>query len=399
MVSKLFSLTRMKVYLLLVDPEEGGCAQAKICEKLAISKSTVSYHTKGLEAEGFVKPVKGAKSPILYTKGPHSNTLDRVILDLGVRTNAGSVGASPSSNKFEPPLNTPPVKPPLNTPSSPSALNIIEPVRVHLNGGVSFPVEKIGDLQELLIKESGRDSRSIKLFDPRPLITADKGRGAVCWQGKIGFRGKEVKLHFWQGKMKNTLIVWPGEWNEVAANLPEEDGSAEAVFQSMAQDIANVLSKHGGWRFGLPELTGSVEYASKDERILSQIPEDIRALRGSPDIWMDESEGKGKRELETNKVQTARAIFDFPAVRDKVESHARRFYVLETDIDRIVNILERLAKAALVEADISTATIARNAAETAEKMADRTARKNAEAQEESIVAQEVRGRYDFDYIA
>jgi hypothetical protein len=320
-----------------------------------------------LESEEFVKPVAGSKCPILYTKAKGSPQLDALVVERRVRDSVRTcVGYAVTSESSGP---------------KSSGLSRLEDARVHANGSVSFNVEKIGDLHELLVREDGRERR-IKLFGKEPSIPEDKGRGAVCWNGYLYFQGQKVRIQFWQGKERSTFRIWPEERRVPPNLLPGED-ELERYMESRAQDVANFIAKHGGWRFGLPSFNGQVEIASQDERILSQIPDDIRRVEGVPDAWIDESEGKYKREFETTSTRKARAVFEFDKTAEKVDGHTKRIYVLESDFDHIVALLEKMAKASKLEADINASIIAQTALETVEKIERKAAAANGNGAHES----------------
>jgi hypothetical protein len=54
--------TRKKVFLLLKE----GHARSRVAKVLKVSPQTVHYHTQRLLSEGYLRPVRGCKSPILY---------------------------------------------------------------------------------------------------------------------------------------------------------------------------------------------------------------------------------------------------------------------------------------------------------------------------------------------
>ena len=141
-----------------------------------------------------------------------------------------------------------------------------------------------------------------------------------------------------------------------------------------AQDVANLLQKYGGWKLGLPQFSGTIEYASSDERILQHIPEDVKRVQGST-LWVDGSEpADGKREIETASAEDARLIFEFPKVvrelKEGERSSDRRLYVLEVKTDRLIEIVEKLAKVLEVNATVEASLAEHTVLSTAEKAVD-----------------------------
>ena len=361
MSSVRLSLTRLQVYVLLADSEFGGLSQSLAAKRLNLNRSTISEHVSFLESEQYIKAVTGCRCPILYGKGTKSAELDALVIERSVRDSVRTCVGYASSPECSD----------LSVRTSKQDLTRIENARVHANGSVTFNVEKVGDLHELLIK-NGSLKKRVRFFAKEPSISEKNGRGASCWDTHLWFKGEKVRIQFWQGKERSTLRIWPPEQNLPPSLLPSDD-ELEKFMESRAQDIASFISKHGGWRLGLPSFNGQIEIASQDERILSQIPEDIKRVEGVPDAWVDSSPPNGNREFETTKIKKARAVFEFDKTKDEVDGHAKRIYVLESDSKHIVALLENLVKAAMLEAELHTSEISRAVEETAEKVAAQSA--------------------------
>ena len=389
MPSARFSLTRLQVYLLLIDPELGGLSQSRIADILDLTRPTISGHVEPLVFGEFVKAVEGCKCPILYEKGKESPKLDALVLERRVRDTIRSCVGHASPNTSDTPTISPPCQ---------DVSRTVENARVHANGSVSFNVEKVGDLHELVIKRDGPNGKveRIKLFKMEPEISEDAGRGSSCYNSHIYVHGKKVRLQFWQGKEKNTLRIWPTEKNVPPSLLPSDD-ELEKFMESQAQDVANFISKYGGWRFGLPSFNGQIEIASQDERILSQIPDDIKRVEGVPDAWVDGSPPNGKREFEVLRTKKARAVFEFDKTADKVDGHAKRIYVLESDSKHIVALLENLVKAQSLEAELLTSAVSRSVEEMATKAMQQPP--GAEGSRASDSQNVQKGKWELDYVS
>jgi len=337
------SPTRLKVYFLLVDEQDGMLPQKEISNRLGISKTTVAGHVHELRVNHYVKELKGregATSAVkFYVKGANAHILDMLCLERrvrdAVRASGGSAAASSGSG------------------CSAETSNIIE-FREHSNGAVYFNVIKEGDLHRLCVCEPGKVAYEVPLFDEQPIIFGKKGKGSTCYQGKVGYRGEAVTVQYWRGKNgKKTLAVWGPFCKKVTADhLPDTQADLKRVVESFAQDIANYLSKHGGWRFSLGQFKGQVELATDDPSVLAAVPEDDRRRQRLEDSWFDESGGKGQREWETASPTTAKALANIGKTTKVVYETARRVDALEVDScrrrevdDALANAIEANAKA------------------------------------------------------
>jgi hypothetical protein len=379
----------LQVYLLLIDPELGGLSQSRISDQLELRRPTISGHVESLVSGDFVKAVEGCKCPILYTKGAKSPQLDALVLERRVRDTIRSCVGHARPNTFPPSTISPPCQ----------DLSRVEDARVHANGSVSFKVEKIGDLHELVIKRDGPNGKveRVKLFGLEPSISEEEGRGASSYDSHIYVNGQKVRLQFWQGKEKSTMRIWPSEKKLPPSLIPTDHDALERFMESQAQDVANFISKYGGWRFGLPQFNGQIETASQDPRILDQISKDIKRVEGVPDAWVDGSPpGKGKREFETTNLRKARAVFEFDKTADEVDGHSKRIYILESDSKRILALLENLVKAQAMEAELHVASVARDVEETASKIAERAAQVTNGAK--ATLPDDKKERYGVSYI-
>lgn len=308
----------------------------------------MSYHAKQLERSGYIKPVPETSSPRLYTKGPHANILDKAISNIEVRTDGGTVSTPPNSST------------PSSTYSNSSDSTFVPTSRAHINGRVVFEVQKIGDMHRLCIPNNG-GKREIPLFPEDPYRDHHNTRS---WKTKLSINGELVSIEYWEGKKDGQLHIWPAERELV----PEQFDNAEQFMISQAQNIANLLSKYAGWRFGLVEYKGDIEFASQDERLLRWIPEDMKSSPGS-DVWVDRS--GGPREIETNDPEAARMIFEFPKVVKDLENGKqatdKRLYVLETKTTRLLDIVESLYEALVRNAEINESLAEHTVLQTAEK--------------------------------
>lgn len=354
-----------KVYLYLVDPENGGLSPGRVAERLGIGRSNVTYYINKLEQEGYIKPLKQHSNPKLYAKGPRANVLDKAIFDLQIQIDGGSVSPTTNSNSPQPVD----IIPPATLPET-----YVPEIRAHCNGRVIFDVLKLGDVRNLSVPDEGGKKHLVEIFEKDP----KQMNGAKQLLGKVSYRGKICSIALWESEKlkegslgKYKLFIWPPEKNVV----PGQCESVEQYMMSQAQDIANHIAKHGGWQFGLPRFQGSIEYASQDPAIIGTIPESIRTVRKG-NIWVDRSEGP--LEAETDCPKTADLLFGWRDVvkdlRTGQESTVDRVYRMEMTIDKMIEIIDKLTLLAEKDAELKTKLMESNVMATAEKVAQQQQR-------------------------
>lgn len=340
------SPTRLKVYRLLVDGAgpNSGLVPSRVAEELGISKAAEARHRAALEAGGFISRIPGMICPVLYKRGPRSNIMDKVLVDptfnASVNLDGGTV-----------PVNLGGVKPPERQ----KGREIYVPTaRAHINGRVIFPVLKVGDLGPLRIRGAGEDLE-LRIFEAKPYLN---NNGVEMIKGKVPYNGQKVTVQYLESPNVRELSVWPPE----AELVVDQFDTAREIFEQLAAEVARFLERWGGWRFGPPEFKGAVELASTEERILANIPADMRGSPSSP-LWVDTS--LGPREIETKDPDAAKAVFDFPGVSKDLDGRLR---LLEGRSGRILVVLERLELGHEKLANIAAALAERGAHEAADKV-------------------------------
>lgn len=240
----------MTVYRLLIHGGEDGkpLIAASIAKELELSEPTISRHISALTLAGYVKPFKGMKTSILYTRGPLADILDE---RLRGGTNSGyglAQGGGPN-----PHYCTSQDK----KPSKPLPVPVGE---AHIDGVIVFPVTRQGDLENPL---KVRD-RSVKIFERTPV----RWGGVTYYQGRVPTDDGVVKVQFWDIN-EPTLHVWPLPELIVAGTVYQ---ARERLLEA-ARRVTAILSKWGGWRFGEPELISNekgkegIHYATNDDLI------------------------------------------------------------------------------------------------------------------------------------
>lgn len=348
------SRVRLQIYRLAVDglgPSSGLC-QSQIAGRLEMSRENVRYHINALKREGFILEIPGTKRPQFYRRGPQSNILDKVCVQADVKIDGGTVDVKSES-------------PDLCQNSSTPVKSEVTTARTHINGRVVFEVLKKGDMHGIIIKD-GQERRETPLFPKDPYLD---NRGVKKWRCQVPFDGFKVSMEYTETSAVSRLTVWPPQ----IMLVPEQFPDAERIMITRAQQAVNLLAKHGHWQFGLVQFDGNIEFASTDDRLLSQIPEDMKRYGNSP-ITVDRSEGP--REIEatgSNSVQAAKIIFDLPNVVKKLEdgqtSSTSRLYTLEIKADKMLEILEKLSQVLERDAELQAILIEKGILNTAERIA------------------------------
>lgn len=246
------SPTRLAVYKLLIYGGEDGrpLIAASVAKALGRTEPTISRHIAALKRAGYIRPIKGMESAILYVKGPLGDILDERLKGDANPTYGLAQGRGPNAHYCDEQDKKP--RNPLPVPTG----------EVHLKGRVIFPVLRQGDLFHPIPVQDGRGTRSVKIFERTPVHWG----GVTYYQGLVPIDGTTVKVQFWDTD-KPALHVWPLPELIVRSTVRE----ADPRLTEAARRVTNFLSKHGGWRFGEPELIGDIHYATNDPLIVQHI--------------------------------------------------------------------------------------------------------------------------------
>ncbi len=297
--------TRRRVYELLVDGAApgAGLAPSSIIDLMnkegKISKQRVYQNLRELTKDGFVRPIEGSS---LYTRGRNAGLLDDLIregVNTGVNTSNGGGPIVQNCCKGD--------KNPINTPQTEVYIPTAE---AHVNGRYIFPVLKVGELYEpfrVRDPDTGEISECV-VWDPEPRQL----RGVTYYTGRVPIHGG-MTIQYWQGAVERSLHVWPTP----VALLPGHVHEAEEGLAAKAQDVANWLSKYGGWRLGVPHYSsnegeeGGIHYACNDPAIVGNVPEGIKGFI-TADTWIDST--PPPRAVETTDAERMDAMINFAAI-------------------------------------------------------------------------------------
>lgn len=251
-----------------------GYAKAKVAKILKIRKSLVQYHADWLEKHGYIRRVRGSKSPILYTRGPNYRKIERKIERLAgkKRDHEGWLVVQTSP-----------------------------PLRYH-KIGFRFKVQKPCDVDPPWQKEWQASGVRYREFSVK---LENGGR----WDQAIRIR--EIR-----GKNSSSIVIWLPEF---VSNDPEELRQAPKIMQAQAMKVAAWLQKKFGYRLGLPE-----EYT--EPHIAIRVPKEIaeaaiKAGIRTEKVWFDLSP-KDHGELETDDLETAIEFATLPDLTKSLADHA-----------------------------------------------------------------------------
>ena len=340
---------RLAVYRLLVDGRGPGAGYTipEVAKELNKSCTAIENHVRFLESETYISKIVGTKRPAFYRRGIKSNLLDSFKANLEanpkINIDSGTVKANPiltPEANLSQPLNQPPL-----TANIPTA-------RTHINGRVVFEVLQIGDMHKMTVPDGTGGQREHILFPKEP---ARDHHNTTSFRCRVPFDGYQVAIELWQSPGHDQLNVWPPQMDLV----PEQFAQAEEIFITRSQQVVNLLAKYAGWRFGLVNFKGEIHFASTDDRLLSQIPEDMKGFPGS-DFWVDTSAGKGKkapgRELETADAEQAELVFNFPKKFKKLEdgqtAQTTEIHYIKADTAEMMEVLKMMLQMKAVELQI-----------------------------------------------
>jgi len=297
--------TRRRVYELLVDGAApgAGLAPSSIIDLMnkegKISKQRVYQIIRELAKDGFVRPIEGSS---LYTRGRNAGLLDDLIRE-GVNTGVNtSIGGGPNVEY--------PSKEDKNGPKPQVLETFIPTAEAHVNGRYIFPVLKVGELYEpfrVRDPDTGEISECV-VWNPEPT----RLKGVTYYTGRVPIHGG-MTIQYWQGAVERSLHVWPTP----VALLPGHVHEAEGGLAAKAQDVANWLSKYGGWRLGVPRYSsnegeeGGIHYACNDPAIVGNVPEGIKGFI-TADTWIDST--PPPRAVETTDAERMDAMINFAAI-------------------------------------------------------------------------------------
>lgn len=309
------SKPRRAVYDLIVDGlgPGAGLSPPRVQEALAVkgikmSRQRVYDHVKALEKDGYIRRIRGTKSPALYERGENAAFLDNLAKGICQPLVNPSNGGGPivhyCGKGDKTPLNTPPTEP-----ESEVLTTYVVDGEAHVDGRYVFPVMEIGELYEpfrVRDPDTGEISM-VTVWEPEPTQLEN---GVEYYQGFVPILGG-IKIQFWQGAKATNVHIWPTPVKLVPGRVRD----APEDLAARAQDVANWLGRFGGWRLGIPEFVPNkgtgIHYACNDPAVVGNFPLEFKGAIDAHN-WVDST--PPPRAYETDEAERMEAVIGFAGI-------------------------------------------------------------------------------------
>lgn len=144
---------------------------------------------------------------------------------------------------------------------------------------------------------------------------------------------RPIKIVYREGKEDRSLDIWTPN---VLITNPTALQNFPGWAAGRAQRIANWLSRHYGFEFGIMEACQDFEMAAALPNDIAQLAKELKLKL--PDLWVDTSRGHG--EMETRSPEKALEIMTLPT---RITNLEKRDAFIEENMLRLVAGQERLA--------------------------------------------------------
>lgn len=280
-------------------------------------------------------PVKGMKTPALYVVGT------RYIKETAVCTVVGANCTHPLHGVYSAPDTIPGV---VASKECPDGF-----VAAHLNGSMSFTIEKVGTFDDPKIDGVGY----VGSWGPEN----DKINGCIQRSGTVDIDGQEVTFYYRKGiKTGNESFSFSPARIFVDPDQYQNKEQASIVFYHRAMKLSSILAQ-SGWRLINPVLDGDSDFEVAIPG--SEYCHFIEANQHDPtaDIFVDGS--PGKPEAEMRKITSWEKVQDFAKTPTKIAeiradtqlAHARLDELMGI-IDHMISVQEKTNQAAMNNAEI-----------------------------------------------
>lgn len=347
------SAPRLMIYRLLVDGlgPGAGMSASSVHETLTargmtISRARVYQHVNALKKSGYIREIRGTRSPALYERGRNAPVLDDLAAATCQPLDNSPLGGVPDVQKWCQGDN--------NALNTPTAEVYIPAAETHIAGRYIFPVLKVGELYEPFIVREGGEISEVQVFNTVPKTLKN---GVTYYPGTVETDDGIVKIQYWTSPGQGAMHIWP----RPVVLLPGRAAESREELAERAQDVANWLGKFGGWRFGLPTFVpnekgenGGYHYATNDKAIMDQLPPDFQPAAETG--WRIDST-PGPRALETNDEANINALLNIGPItrelRQTQEALARDMAAFQTSTGTNLAVLnERSEQLAQITANL-----------------------------------------------
>ena len=335
---------RTLIYRLFVDHHMG---QQQIARRLGITHQAVLKQKKKLLDAGYIKEIGNSG---VYERGPNAKFYEQAepirpevkepevtsdVERLPTR-HGGAVEGGPSS-------------------ASPSGLHDQEAevpvIAAHIhNGCFTFNIEKLGRKATYFLPDGNGGRKEV------PFLKENVHGYHNLWQydGEISLPGEDwtahLQLQVYTPKKKPSHSHLKISGLRVPLTLPEAELGKEVPFQFFENKVFAILDhleKYAEFRFAREEGQrygkgdGKVVYAYQlPEEVKKIIPPNLHKIEGIDDVEFDQSPGRGKNEIESEKIERLAAMV----------GAKERFESVRAELDRIAS--EALTKFDEVEVKI-----------------------------------------------
>lgn len=325
----------------------GGGSVPAVARILKKDPSTVRRNADKLCTMGYLRIVPGTKSPILYEKGARYDEEMRA-RSSDEEGSCDICGVGGTNCAPLPPKDVPRLHPtypyPDNQPGVYAGDSCPEGfVEMHLNGGMSFQIEKEGTFEDPKIDGIGYVGY---------WLAPKKNNGSINYRGQINIDNQLVSFNFRVGNRGSKTFTLRPKRIFVDPKMFQTKAEAIELFKWRALRVATILTRTG-WKLTNPKLDGQsdVEFAIQNHPLCSFIP----MKTTGHDMFVDGSPGTNP-ELEMKHVEDwekVQIFADLPThvqeakavakeAKEKAEDVAQTTESVVTRLDSLDSILAKM---------------------------------------------------------
>lgn len=299
---------------------------------------------------GFIRPIPGTKSPVVYEKGD----LDYSFIEGRCKLGQGATKCTPS------PLR--------ETHPAPDAVRGVSTekecpdgfVEAHVNGSMSFTIVKVGTFDDPQIPGTGY----VGFWKRKEVVL----NGSVNRYGSININGQEVGLTYRKGSRGSETFSFAPKRIFLDPKEFRSEDEAKELFIDRALKVAAIL-KNTGWLLVDPKFDGNstFEYAIRNSPLVQFLPKGhekdndiiMDGSPGCPEIEMTDPDCWDKVQIFANipthvmeaKAQSSVAMSAALQARSGCANAIARLDAIDEVIGKIIEVQDRTAQAILNNAE------------------------------------------------